>query len=119
MSAFNYKKMTSEELMLSLSAIIEQVNVLRRGLKEHPEDQVFSAALPFMINEGKEIMKEFTFRGNTKSFINQEYDKIIVDKNDGYKWIFIQTESNIDDQQMIAMDRNKIPELIKLLEDCI
>ncbi len=67
MATINYKKMTSEQLVQNLGVVMEQIQATKRGLKEHPEDIIFTAAVDFMRLEAESIMKEFTFRADPKN----------------------------------------------------
>lgn len=63
------RKLSYEQLMERLDAVMDQVQVLRTAIKNktewngHPEWEQFKKALPFMINEGNEIMNEMIRRG--------------------------------------------------------
>ena len=56
------KDKTTNELLLELGTCIEQVQVLKRGLKEHPEDEIFQKGIEFFKNETELIMKELSKR---------------------------------------------------------
>ena len=56
------KNATTNELILELGTVIEQIQVLKRGLKEHPEEDIFFQGIVFMKNEAELIMKELTIR---------------------------------------------------------
>ena len=48
-------KKTTDQLVLELGVILDQIKACQRGLKDHPNDEVFKAALPYMIAKGKEL----------------------------------------------------------------
>lgn len=56
------KKLTTNELIERLGIVLEQIQVVKRGLREHPEDEVFQKAVVYFIDMGKELMKEITKR---------------------------------------------------------
>jgi hypothetical protein len=56
------KNTSTNDLLLELGTVIEQVQVLKRGLKEHPDDEIFSKGIDFMKQEAALIMKEISSR---------------------------------------------------------
>lgn len=56
------KKLSVNELVERLGVVLEQVLVVKRGLKEHPEDETFQKAAMFFKDEGNEIMREIKSR---------------------------------------------------------
>jgi hypothetical protein len=47
---------TTNELLLELGTCIEQVQVLKRGLKEHPDDEIFVAGIEFFKQHIQKLM---------------------------------------------------------------
>jgi len=43
-------------LLLELGTCIEQIQVLKRGLKEHPEDEIFVKGIEFFRNHAEKLM---------------------------------------------------------------
>jgi hypothetical protein len=56
------KGTNTNDLILELGTIIEQIQVLKRGLKEHPTEEIFIKGIDFMKQEAELIMKELTIR---------------------------------------------------------
>ena len=56
------QKLTYEELIVRLGVVMEQIQVVKRGQKEHPEDEVFLKGLIFFKDEGFKIMNEIKKR---------------------------------------------------------
>lgn len=52
------KQKPTDELIMELGVILDQIKACRRGLKDHPNDEVFKAAVPYMINEGMKIKSQ-------------------------------------------------------------
>lgn len=57
-----FKSKTSEDLILELGVILDQIKVNKKGLKDHPDNEQFKKAIPYMINEGKKIKNELEKR---------------------------------------------------------
>lgn len=53
---------STNDLILELGTTIEQIQVLKRGLKEHPEEEIFIKGIEFMKQEAELIMTELTKR---------------------------------------------------------
>ena len=51
-------KKTIPELVLELGVILDQIKACQRGLKDYPNDEVFKAAVPYMIAKGQEIKSQ-------------------------------------------------------------
>ncbi len=60
----SYKKLTDNDLFLRLGVVLEQITVLKRGLSEHKEDEIFQKGIIFFKEEAENIMKELKKRGN-------------------------------------------------------
>ena len=56
------KNTSTNDLLLELGTVIEQVQSLKRGLKEHPEESIFQIGIDFMKQEAALIMKEISSR---------------------------------------------------------
>jgi len=51
---------TTNDLLLELGTCIEQVQVLKRGLNEHPDDEIFIKGIEFFRNHAEKLMKQLS-----------------------------------------------------------
>lgn len=71
----NRKDKSTNELLLELGTVIQQVQVLLRGHKEHPGDEIFKQGIAFMKKEARDIMNVLTKRNydeKTTKITNEE-----------------------------------------------